>query len=193
MTRESYHENEEGAIGADESSTPRHPSIVVVDPPATSAPLTWTAEDDDPFCRVIDALPNTAAQHCAAVIYDLLFDYATQRIITSKSRMSVALIAGVAGCSKGAMWRSLPILQQAGLLVWNKDSGNNVTLQLTPPELPWHALSALSGQAMRERPSIIPPLLREMERRGAIAITFSGTAQVITHLRRRDGSESRHA
>lgn len=190
---ESYHTNDEGAIGADESFQPRHRSIVIIDPPATFRPLHWTAEDDDPCCRVIDALPNTTVQTIASVIYDLLFDYAQQQIVTSPVRISIALIAGVAECSKGALWRSLPLIAHAGLLVWEDTRKGTIIVRITPPDLPWRALTAIPEQPMRERPSIIRPLLRELERRKAIAITFSDSAQHITHLRRQSRNEAGHA
>lgn len=190
---ESYQEtgtmSTSGASGADESIQPRHPSIVVIDPPAMTAPLRWTADDADPFCRVIDTLPNTAAQHCAAIIYDLLFDYAQQRIITSACRMPIALIAGVTGYSKGAMWRSLPFLARAGLLVWGHADTGNVTVQLTVPDLATiQALPLPQALVMRERASIISPSLRLLAIRGDIALGFAGNKQTITVLRSRKES-----
>lgn len=174
-----YHET---ALGASESIQPRHPSIVVIDPPATSAPLSWSAADNDPFCRCIDTLPSIAAQHCAAVIYDLLFDYEEQQIITSACRIPIALIAGVAGYSKAAIWRNLPICARAGLLVWKNAGGDLVTVQLTPPDLA-HPPHPPAHTRPGAPPSTIPPSLRQLEADGYIALTLEANKQTITLLR----------
>jgi hypothetical protein len=168
----------------DESIRPRHPSIIVLTPPVISVPLIWTAAADNPFCRSIDMLPSKAAQHAAAVIYDLLYDFRQQRIITNPCRLPIALIGGVTGYSKAAIWRTLPRIQRAGLLVW-KNAGACVIVQLTPPD-------STTFPRMRARvfpgspPSTIPPSLRQLELDGWIALTLSANRQTITLLRDRD-------
>jgi hypothetical protein len=180
-----YHETESGAMGAHESIKPRHPSIVVITPPVTSEPLIWTAESDDLFCRFIDALPSTAAQHCAAVIYDLLHDYTQQRVITSACRIPMALIAGVAGYSKAAMWRSLPIIARAGLLSWENAGHGDVAVQLAPPDLtnpPPAPVAPPFGVA----PSTIPPALHALSAHGYLALGIESNERQITLLRGRE-------